>query len=35
VIVNQGETRGDEHATARLDAPLGETLTAVLAELVS
>lgn len=35
VIVNQGETRGDELAAARLDAPLGETLTAVLAELVS
>jgi NAD-dependent SIR2 family protein deacetylase len=35
VIVNQGQTRGDELAAARLDAPLGETLTAVLAELVS
>jgi NAD-dependent SIR2 family protein deacetylase len=35
VIVNQGETRGDDLATARLDAPLGETLTAVLAQLVS
>jgi NAD-dependent SIR2 family protein deacetylase len=35
VIVNQGETRGDDLATARLDAPLGETLTAALAELVS
>ena len=31
VIVNQGETRGDEHATIRLDAPLGETLTALAA----
>jgi NAD-dependent SIR2 family protein deacetylase len=27
VIINQGETRGDEYATIRLDAPLGETLT--------
>ena len=35
VIVNQGETRGDDLATARLDAPLGQTLTALLAELVS
>jgi len=35
VIVNQGETRGDDLATARLDAPLGETLTAALAELAS
>jgi NAD-dependent SIR2 family protein deacetylase len=26
-IVNQGPTRGDEHATVRLDAPLGPTLT--------
>jgi NAD-dependent SIR2 family protein deacetylase len=25
-IVNQGPTRGDEHATVRLDAPLGATL---------
>jgi NAD-dependent SIR2 family protein deacetylase len=33
VIVNQGETRGDDLATARLDAPLGETLTAALADL--
>jgi NAD-dependent SIR2 family protein deacetylase len=33
VIVNQGETRGDALATATLDAPLGETLTAALAEL--
>ena len=31
VIVNQGETRGDELATATLDAPLGPTLTRVLA----
>jgi NAD-dependent SIR2 family protein deacetylase len=33
VIVNQGTTRGDELATARLDAPLGNTLTALLREL--
>jgi NAD-dependent SIR2 family protein deacetylase len=26
-IVNQGPTRGDEHAAVRLDAPLGPTLT--------
>jgi NAD-dependent SIR2 family protein deacetylase len=31
VIINQGETRGDEHATIRLAAPLGETLTALAA----
>jgi NAD-dependent SIR2 family protein deacetylase len=30
-IVNQGATRGDEHALVRIDAPLGNTLT----ELVS
>jgi NAD-dependent SIR2 family protein deacetylase len=29
VIVNQGPTRGDQHATAILDAPLGPTLTAL------
>jgi NAD-dependent SIR2 family protein deacetylase len=33
LIVNQGETRGDPLATARLDAPLGETLTALTREL--
>ncbi len=33
VIVNQGTTRGDELATARLDAPLGRTLTALAREL--
>jgi NAD-dependent SIR2 family protein deacetylase len=33
VIVNQGTTRGDSLATARLDAPLGSTLTAVAREL--
>jgi NAD-dependent SIR2 family protein deacetylase len=26
-IVNQGQTRGDAHATVRLDLPLGPTLT--------
>jgi NAD-dependent SIR2 family protein deacetylase len=29
-IVNHGETRGDPLATLKLDAPLGETLTALL-----
>src|SRR5579875_873844 len=29
-IVNQGPTRGDELATVRVDAPLGEVLTALL-----
>jgi NAD-dependent SIR2 family protein deacetylase len=33
VIVNQGVTRGDDLATATLDAPLGETLTAATAAL--
>jgi NAD-dependent SIR2 family protein deacetylase len=33
VIVNQGATRGDSLAAARLDAPLGATLTAVTREL--
>jgi NAD-dependent SIR2 family protein deacetylase len=33
VIVNQGSTRGDEHATAILDAPLGATLTALITRL--
>jgi NAD-dependent SIR2 family protein deacetylase len=33
IIVNQGATRGDEYATVRLDAPLGVTLTALLASL--
>jgi NAD-dependent SIR2 family protein deacetylase len=28
-IVNQGPTRGDAHATVRVDAPLGATLTAL------
>jgi NAD-dependent SIR2 family protein deacetylase len=33
LIVNQGATRGDDLATARLDAPLGSTLTALAREL--
>jgi NAD-dependent SIR2 family protein deacetylase len=33
LIVNQGTTRGDELAAARLDAPLGSTLTALVREL--
>ncbi len=33
VIVNQGATRGDELAAARLDAPLGSTLTVLAREL--
>jgi NAD-dependent SIR2 family protein deacetylase len=33
VIVNQGSTRGDQYATAILDAPLGLTLTALTARL--
>ena len=33
LIVNQGTTRGDDLATARLDAPLGSTLTALVREL--
>jgi NAD-dependent SIR2 family protein deacetylase len=33
VIVNQGATRGDAYAAATLDAPLGRTLTAVVAAL--
>jgi NAD-dependent SIR2 family protein deacetylase len=35
VIVNQGETRGDGYATATLDAPLGRTLTDLVATLGS
>jgi NAD-dependent SIR2 family protein deacetylase len=31
VIVNQGATRGDAYATATLDAPLGRTLTDLVA----
>jgi len=33
VIVNQGATRGDDYATATLDAPLGRTLTELVASL--
>jgi NAD-dependent SIR2 family protein deacetylase len=33
VIVNQGATRGDSFATATLDAPLANTLTALAREL--
>jgi NAD-dependent SIR2 family protein deacetylase len=33
VIVNQGTTRGDGYATATLDAPLGRTLTDLVAAL--
>jgi NAD-dependent SIR2 family protein deacetylase len=33
VIINQGPTRGDDHALVTLDAPLGSTLTALLAGL--
>ncbi|HZY74935.1 MAG TPA: NAD-dependent protein deacetylase [Jatrophihabitantaceae bacterium] len=32
-IVNQGPTRGDDLADVRLDAPLGETLTALVGDL--
>jgi NAD-dependent SIR2 family protein deacetylase len=35
VIVNQGATRGDGYATATLDAPLGRTLTDLVAALGS
>jgi NAD-dependent SIR2 family protein deacetylase len=27
VIINQGSTRGDDHAMITIDAPLGQTLT--------
>jgi NAD-dependent SIR2 family protein deacetylase len=33
VIVNQGPTRGDMYATATLDAPLGQTLSTLVARL--
>ena len=33
VIVNQGATRGDGYAAATLDAPLGQTLTSLVAAL--
>jgi NAD-dependent SIR2 family protein deacetylase len=32
-IINQGATRGDEHATVRIDAPLAGTLRALVAQL--
>ncbi len=32
-IVNQGPTRGDGEALLRIDAPLGETLTALVRQL--
>jgi NAD-dependent SIR2 family protein deacetylase len=33
VIINQGSTRGDQYATATLDAPLGQVLTALVAAI--
>ncbi|HXZ76842.1 MAG TPA: NAD-dependent protein deacetylase [Streptosporangiaceae bacterium] len=33
VIVNQGSTRGDEYATATLDAPLGQVLSSLVAAI--
>ncbi|WP_461121059.1 NAD-dependent protein deacetylase [Saccharothrix stipae] len=33
LIVNQGETRGDPHATVRVDLPLGHALTSLLDRL--
>ena len=33
VIVNQGPTRGDRHATARIDVPLGTALTELVARV--
>ena len=33
LIVNQGETRGDAHATVRVDLPLGQALTSLLDRL--
>jgi NAD-dependent SIR2 family protein deacetylase len=33
LIVNQGTTRGDAHAVCTLDAPLGETLQAIVGEV--
>jgi NAD-dependent SIR2 family protein deacetylase len=32
VIINQGPTRGDEFATVKLEAPLGQTLTTLAAD---
>lgn len=34
-IINQGPTRGDEHAVVRLEAPLGTSLTALAAHLAA
>jgi NAD-dependent SIR2 family protein deacetylase len=34
-IVNQGATRGDKHATLRLDAPLSDVLPSLATQLVS
>ncbi len=34
-IVNRGVTRGDAYAGLRLDAPLGDTLTALAAQFQS
>jgi NAD-dependent SIR2 family protein deacetylase len=33
LIINRGETRGDEHAKSRVDLPLGEALTELAAQL--
>jgi NAD-dependent SIR2 family protein deacetylase len=33
LIVNRGRTRGDEHATVRVDLPLGQALTRLRGEL--
>src|SRR6185295_4275739 len=33
VIVNRGETRGDRHASVRVDLPLGQALPALAARL--
>jgi hypothetical protein len=33
VIVNQGPTRGDRHAGARIDVPLGTALTELVARV--
>ena len=34
-LVNQGASRGDDLATATVDAPLGTTLSAVLGRMLS
>jgi hypothetical protein len=33
-IVNQGATRGDEKASVRVDAPLGQVLTRLVGDLL-